>query len=227
MSGYSVVIPAFNAAATLAAALESVLAQRPAPLEILVIDDGSTDDTGNAARSFGAPVRVIRQDNAGPGSATTRGFSEAKAPLIATIDADDLWLPGKAALQLGRLAAEPGLAAVFGKYREFKEGGEPRAEVYDGWLRSCMTVRTDIARAVGPVIDPPGFSGDMVDWLARMREAGHRQEMLAEVVTLRRIRPGSLSYGRSHAAEAGYLFVVREAMKRRKAREAAEKSRRI
>jgi hypothetical protein len=89
-----------------------------------------------------------------------------------------------------------------------------------------MMMRAEVARAVGPVIDPPGFTGEMVDWLARMREGGYRQALLPEVVALRRIRPGSLTYGRKKANEAGYLFVVREAMKRRRAREAAEKPQR-
>ena len=81
-----------------------------------------------------------------------------------------------------------------------------------------MLIRTDIARQTGDVIDRPDKLGDMIDWFARVREAGHALLMLPEVLALRRIRPGSLTYQRS-ADNAGYLAVARAALLRRRARE--------
>jgi hypothetical protein len=78
-------------------------------------------------------------------------------------------------------------------------------------------IRTENARAVGPVIDPPGRRGDMIDWFARARAASLDIAMLPEVLVLRRIRPDSLSYGRG-ARDIGYLHVAKAALDRRRAR---------
>lgn len=218
MSSYSVVIPAYNAARTIAETLQSVAAQTMSPAEIIVVDDGSTDETAAAARQSGVAIRYVRQDNSGPGAATTRGFALASAPFIATVDADDLWLPDKIDRQFQRFDGEPDLAAVFTHMRAFRHG-EPDTglgQAGPGWSRTTMLVRRDVAMAVGPVIDPPGNRGEMIDWLARARGAGHKLAMLDEVLVLRRILPGSLSYGRDPARDRGYLEVARMAMLRRK-----------
>ncbi|MDR7222207.1 glycosyltransferase family A protein [Aminobacter aminovorans] len=221
---YSVVIPAFNAARTIAETLRSVAAQSVPPAEIIVVDDGSTDETEAAMLQSGVPVRYVRQNNAGPGSATTRGFALATAPLIATVDADDLWLGDKIERQFRKLEQAPQLAAVFTLWRTFKHG-EPddgTGKVAPGWSRTTMLVRSDVALAVGPVIDPPGNRGDMVDWLGRAREEGHQLGMIDEVLALRRILPGSMSYGRDPERDRGYLEVARMAMLRRKLKNAGQ-----
>ena len=94
----SVVIPAFNAAEFLPAALDSVLRQTQSPLEILVIDDGSTDETGRLAASMGG-VRCIHQPNFGVAVARNRGIEEAKGQFVAFLDSDDAWAPDKLAIQ--------------------------------------------------------------------------------------------------------------------------------
>lgn len=95
MANVSVVIPCYNGARFLRETLESAVAQTHSPLEILVIDDGSTDDSAAIAESFGPPVRVIRQSNQGESVARNRGIEEAKGNWVAFLDADDLWLPNK------------------------------------------------------------------------------------------------------------------------------------
>lgn len=94
----SVVIPAFDDEATVAAAVQSALDQRVAAgdeVEVVVVDDGSSDDTATAAAGSGDPrVRVVRQDNAGPGAARNRGASEATGEVLVFLDADDLLLDG-------------------------------------------------------------------------------------------------------------------------------------
>lgn len=92
---FSVVIPTYNRAKMLAQALESVLSQSYAPLEILVVDDGSTDDTSDVAERFGKHVRYIRQDNAGVSVARNRGIKESRGDIIAFLDSDDAWEPEK------------------------------------------------------------------------------------------------------------------------------------
>lgn len=104
----TVVIPAYNPGRHLIEAIESALDQEPAPLEVIVIDDGSA-----VPIAVGEPgsVRVIRQPNAGPSAARNRGIREARGELIAFLDADDVWYPGKLAAQLAQFRPGVGLCS--------------------------------------------------------------------------------------------------------------------
>jgi glycosyltransferase involved in cell wall biosynthesis len=97
----SVVIPAYNASAYLREALESALGQTVA---LIVVDDGSTDDSAEIAASFGVPVRVIRQKSSGEAAARNRGIEDARGHWLAFLDADDVWEPNKLALQSACIA---------------------------------------------------------------------------------------------------------------------------
>lgn len=94
-SNISVVIPAYNAEDYVARAIDSALTQSHPPLEILVVDDGSRDQTAAVARRLAGPVRVLQQPNAGPSAARNHGVREARGEWIAFLDADDAWLPYK------------------------------------------------------------------------------------------------------------------------------------
>jgi glycosyltransferase involved in cell wall biosynthesis len=161
-------------------------------------------------------VRLLRQDNAGPGSATTRGIAALSTPFVATLDSDDLWLPTKIEEQLAHFRRFPKVSGVFTHLRHFRHDRSeaPDSATVPGWSRSTMMIRREIVDAVGPIVDPPGGRGEMIDWIARAREAGLVLDMMEEVLALRRIRPGSLSYGRD-ARDRGYLEVARLAMQRR------------
>ena len=104
----SVVIPTYNSARYLGAAVDSVLAQSFRAIEVLVIDDGSTDETEAVMSKYGPPVRYIRQVNSGVAAARNRGIQESTGRYVAFLDADDTWLPEKLELQL----------AALGKYEE-------------------------------------------------------------------------------------------------------------
>ena len=91
----TVIIPCYNGAAYLREAIDSALDQTHPPLEVIVIDDGSTDDSAAIAESYGPPVCVIRQENQGESVARNRGIDEAKGDWVAFLDADDLWKPTK------------------------------------------------------------------------------------------------------------------------------------
>jgi glycosyltransferase involved in cell wall biosynthesis len=117
----SVVIPAYNAAGYLAAALQSVAEQTSPPGEAIVVDDGSTDATAEIARSFGASVLSVT--NAGPSAARNAGTKAASGDYIAFLDADDVWLPEKLAAQLAELSAFGRPAFSFTDYRMFDDAG--------------------------------------------------------------------------------------------------------
>lgn len=215
---YSVVIPAFNAEETLAEALRSVLSQTSPPELVIVIDDGSSDGTADVARAFGTPVRCLRQENAGPGAATTHGFALCSTGFVAMLDADDLWLPHKASTQLATLCADPSLSGVFSHIRPFRSADDRESrEIRPGWLRSTMMLRRTAIERIGPMVDPPGRRGELVGWLAQARHAGERFLMSDEVLALRRIRDGSLSSGRDPARDRGYIHAARQNILRRRA----------
>jgi glycosyltransferase involved in cell wall biosynthesis len=140
----SVVIPAFNAAATLDETLRSVRSQTHRALEIIVVDDGSTDDTRALAQRHAAVddrVLVVTQDNAGVAAARNEGVRRGRSGLIAFLDADDLWAPTKIERQLQALQA----------------GGPRVGLVY------CWYVEIDDRASISPVEDRGRPEGDVLD----------------------------------------------------------------
>jgi glycosyltransferase involved in cell wall biosynthesis len=103
MPAVSVIIPTYNSAGYLKDAVDSVLAQTFKDFEVLIIDDGSTDDTEAVMRNYEAPVRYIRQENRGVSEARNRGIEESRGRWVAFLDADDTWYPHKLERQTAAL----------------------------------------------------------------------------------------------------------------------------
>jgi len=151
----SVVIPTYNYGRFIGEAIESALRQSYAPVEIIVVDDGSTDDTEPAVRGFEElGVRYIRQDNAGVCAARNRGVQESSGDLIAFLDADDTWEPTKVEKQAARFAQDPDIGLVHCGLREFdgKTGETLRIDVNGGE----DNVAENLLLWDGPVIVGPG-----------------------------------------------------------------------
>jgi glycosyltransferase involved in cell wall biosynthesis len=174
----SVVIPAYNCARYLGEAIGSALAQEPRPLEIIVVDDGSSDGSGDIAASFGPPVLCIRQENQGEPGARNRALSAISGNWFASLDGDDVMPPGALARQLAVLDAHPDAWAISGAMQYFMDG----ADATDGARRRYspllipLTVSTTLFRAeiltrIGP-FDTRIPIGSDLDWLKRIREAG-------------------------------------------------------
>src|SRR6266849_6286184 len=102
----SVIIPTYDSGQLVVEAVASALAQSLAPAEVIVVDDGSTDDTRERLALFGPPVRYIHQKNQGVAAARNTGLHEATGELIAFLDADDVWHPLKLELQVSCLRSE-------------------------------------------------------------------------------------------------------------------------
>jgi glycosyltransferase involved in cell wall biosynthesis len=109
----SVVMPAYNCAEVVAEAIESALAQGYPNLEILVVNDGSTDDTATVLARFADRIRVIDVPNGGPARARNIGLGRARGEYIAFLDADDVWIPGKLAAQVAHLQAHPEVGVCY------------------------------------------------------------------------------------------------------------------
>ena len=119
----SVVIPAFNQARFLPAAIESAIAQTYRDREIIVVDDGSTDDTPEVARRYGDAVRYVRQANKGLAGARNTGIDRARGEFVALLDSDDVWLPGFLEYMLGVADAHPRAAVYFSAWQYIDSGG--------------------------------------------------------------------------------------------------------
>ncbi|MGE0260876.1 MAG: glycosyltransferase family 2 protein [Alphaproteobacteria bacterium] len=194
----SVVIPCFNAAATLGATIASALRQNRRDLEIIVVDDGSTDDSAAIARGFGSGVRVVTGPNRGVSAARNRGVAETGGDWLVFLDADDLLLPDTLSRRLAAARAADADVVVC-DWREIAEAGVDRAE---GPVRSvdlealgadpeavCATAvwappaalmyRRDLVERIGgfrldlPVIQDARFLFDAVRHRARRARAPH------------------------------------------------------
>lgn len=211
----SVVIPTYNRADLLPEALDSVLGQEWPELETVVVDDGSSDSTPalleDYRRRFPTMIRVIRQENQGVSAARNAGIEVARFDLLAFLDSDNRWLPGKLPRQIATLTADSSLALNFTAYRNVV--GETRQEVVlEGWVAepgstierllagccintSTVVARRSVLRAVGMFAADLRCCEDHDLWL-RIAAAGHRIGYLPEVLLDYRIHGGSVSADR-------------------------------
>lgn len=120
----SVVIPAYNAARFLPEAVESVRKQTPLVHEVIIVDDGSTDDTEQVVARQGQDIKYVRQQNAGPSAARNLGIAIASGSLVAFLDADDVWTEDKMHEQLAVFQANPDVGLVASDMAETDTGGE-------------------------------------------------------------------------------------------------------
>jgi glycosyltransferase involved in cell wall biosynthesis len=227
----SVVIPVFNGETFLAEAIDSVLAQNQPDIEILVVDDGSTDATAAVAEKFGDAVRLIRQPNRGVSAARNHGIRLARAEVLAFLDADDLFTPDKLALQLPRLKKNPGIDVVIGQMRNFQMPGsggsasQAQADHSDETLYlgfPCWLVRKSAFDKVGLLSEDLRVAEDW-DWLTRARECRVPLLIHRDVVLLRRLHGENTTKRREDSGKS-VLEVFRRSLARRRAENGASQS---
>jgi glycosyltransferase involved in cell wall biosynthesis len=186
----SVIMPSYNRAEFIAQAVESVLAQDYPNWELIIIDDGSVDSTHAVIAGYSSPnIRCLRQDRQGPGAARNRGLAEARGSLIAFLDSDDYFLPGKLRAQAGMLAARKELGALHSGWRKVDVRGrlletvEPwrNAPLLDlkTWLMwkpvflGGIMIRAEWLRRAGG-FNPRLYQTDDVELMFRLAAAGCR-----------------------------------------------------
>lgn len=199
----AVIIPVHDGARTLGRALGSVLAQADvADLDVIVVDDGSRDDSAAIARETPG-VRVLEQAQAGPAAARNAGIRAASADLLAFLDADDVWLPGKLRAQLDVLG-DPAVDLVLTAFDNVADDGfelpawarrtrEPRApEALPGFIFQAMLARRRAFDRVG-LLDASMRWAEDTDWFLRARDAGLVTVQLEAVFVHRMIHDKNLS----------------------------------
>jgi glycosyltransferase involved in cell wall biosynthesis len=214
----SVIIPAYNAAQYIGEAIESALAQTYKNQEIIVVDDGSNDNTVELiSNKYGEKVTIIKQKNAGPSSARNRGIKEARGEYIAFLDADDIWLPNKISEQIELMEKYLDVGMVFGNATTLKDGRKSELshfekegldEAYFGdriyykdafkklfnkniIMTQTVMMRTSIIEKTGGFDTDFRFAEDFLLWLniARVTKIAYQPQ----VVAFRRRHDGNLT----------------------------------
>ena len=208
----SVVIPVRNGEQFLTEAIESVLGQSRPPLEVIVVDDGSSDSTSEVAQAFGSSVRYVPQPPLGVAAALNCGVDLVRGQLLAFLDADDVWRDDKLELQLAAFRDHPEIDAVFGHLANVGESGEIR-ETFAGWSRGTMLIRMAAFDRVGPF--KQWRLGEFIEWYARAVDLGLALLMLPEVVLMRRVHDTNVGVQRRDE-RSEYARVLKAVLDRRR-----------
>lgn len=193
----SVIIPARNGAPFLASAMGCVVAQQYSRLEVLLIDDGSTDDLVHRCRAYGERIRYLRQEPRGPAAARNHGIRESAGDPIAFLDIDDLWEPDHLNILLRTLQEDPGAGIAQGLMRQFwttPDGKCYRTDAYRApYLGSCL-FRRSVFEECG-LFDEDLQFGEDHDLLFRCWERDIRKVNVETLSLFYRRHPGNMTRG--------------------------------
>ena len=225
----SVIIPVYNGELYLAEALDSVFAQYYRPIEVIMVDDGSTDHTVSVAKRY-SQVHYFHQTNQGPPAARNTGLSYCKGDLIAFLDADDLWIPGKLSMQVAYLESHPEVGCVIGRMKNFLQESIPRPS----WVNDSIFANNPDAYSLGSMLahrwvfervgqfNTSNKRGDNIDWLIRLNELKLMYYKMPEVLLLRRIHSNNISQKCELEIQARLRFLKEAIDRKRKTQNSAQ-----
>lgn len=229
----SVIIPVYNTEKYLADAIESIFAQTYRPIELFVVDDGSTDGSEAVARKYISRLTLLSQANAGSSVARNSGLQVAHGDFYSFLDADDIWTEEKLALQFAAFQSDPRLDAVFGHVVQFYSpelGEEFRKRIYcpydltPGYCSSTMLVKRQAFWKVGH-FDPGVVIGEDMDWYMRAQEKGFQMTMLPGMVCRRRLHENNKSL-RLKEEQIQRVRIIKAALDRRRSTSAGGQEKR-
>jgi glycosyltransferase involved in cell wall biosynthesis len=218
----SIVLPVYNGEKYIGASIDSLLKQTYAPIEIVVVNDGSKDQTEQVVANYGSKVRYFAQSNRGQPAATNFGLSVANGSYVAFIDADDLYLPDKTASQVDFLEKQPEIDFVFGYVEQFYSPElslEERKKwvcpsgIVPGYLASAGLFRKECFNRVG-LFNEMQRIGVFVEWYMRASEKELKQALIPDLVLQRRIHGNNMGIHSQHC-RLEYVQIVKSAIKRR------------
>jgi len=220
----TVVIPIYNAAHFLSEAVGSIRRQDYEPVEIIVVDDGSTDNCAEVAAELGSNVCYARQENAGPAAAKNHGLSLASGEFISFLDADDLWPPHKLSIQMARLLAEPELDFVLGRTQyHVLPGGKIPDSSFEGpenvlahAVMASGVYRRRVFDRIG-VFEESFRFGEDTDWFMRAMEDNVEMRILRPTTLLYRLHGKNMTQDRK-AMSHQLIVVLQRSMERRRQR---------
>jgi glycosyltransferase involved in cell wall biosynthesis len=220
----SVIIPVYNCERYLAEAIESVLAQSYQPIEIIVIDDGSTDGSDQVAKRFSPLVQYFYQPNSGLGVARNSGVNLARGDYLAFLDADDIWMKDKLILQIAAFQGNPGLDFVFGHVQQFispELDENQKSNLYcpdekmPGYCAGAMVTKRKSFVRVGS-FETNRQIGEFIHWYIRAKEQGMKSFILPEVVLGRRLHTDNMGI-RARDSRTDYVRILKASLDRRRA----------
>lgn len=222
--GVSVILVVRNGARYIAAALASIFQSERKPLEIIVLDGGSTDDTATIAAA--TPLaRVISQRSTGIANAYNEAIDIARGELIAFISHDDMWTPGKLDIQAGFMRANSDCLITVGMVEHFLDEGamppagfrrELLAQPHPGWIMESLMARRRAFELVGR-FNPDFAVSEDTDWFARARDLDIRSAVLPEVLVRKRVHATNASLNDAKI-NALLLRAMRSSVERKRAR---------
>lgn len=216
----SVIVPVYNGERFLGEALHSILIQDYQPVEVIVVDDGSTDHSAQLAETTPG-VCVLREPHRGLAATLNRGVRRATGEFLAFLDADDRWLPGKLNRQLSELAERPELDMVFCYARQFTirptaDGDqELTLAVQPGVSKAALLIRTASFWRVGEFSEQ-GDRHDFLDWYARATAIGLQATTLAEALVERRVHNRNVGQLNKAVQQSKYLSTLRAVIAQRR-----------
>lgn len=220
----SVIIPLYNCERFLAEAIDSALAQTYRPIEIIVVDDGSTDGSEDVAKSFKEPeLRYYYQPNGGQGAARNQGARLARGSYFAFLDHDDVWLANKLSLQMAAFDDDPRLDMVFGLISQFydssldahlKTQGEHEERIMQGYFAGAMVIKRQSFNRVGPFATHWRV-GEFIDWYSKATEKGLKSLVVPKVVNKRRIHQANTAI-LNRDSYGDYVRILKQALDRRR-----------
>ncbi|HRZ77425.1 MAG TPA: glycosyltransferase family 2 protein, partial [Bacteroidales bacterium] len=219
----SVVLPCYNAEAYLGEALDSILSREAIPQEIIVIDDGSIDDSLAIAQSYPPPVKAVKQANRGAAAARNHGILLASQEFLSFLDADDIWVNAMPGTLFKALQEDPGLDMVFGMVEQFISPELPESQhthlreelkTMPGLLMGAMMVRRASFDRVGPLDEQLNLA-EFIDWMSRAAQLGLKYQVIPDLVMRRRIHTSNQGLLKKDKMQ-DYTAVARAALQRRR-----------
>lgn len=218
----SCIIPTYNSEKYLRETLESIVAQTHRPIELLVADDGSSDGTAAVVAelgesSFARSRFVVAPKRGGPAAMRNLGIEHCRGDLVAFVDADDLWLPEKTAMQVARFEEDPSLDVCVSHIQRFRSSDGFRFPPVPGFITTTMLARRSAFERVG-LFDTTRWHSDSTDWFLRAREQGLHTCLMPEALTLHRVHGENLSQTKGDDARREFLHLIKQKLDRARRR---------